>query len=59
MARLPGMSIMQLAALIFIMLQLQSATSVPPSLIQTRICWGRLDLFGPGVGRDCHSQWRA
>lgn len=55
--RLPCMSIMQSAALIFIMAQLQSSISVPPSLTQTRTCWGRLDLFGPGVERDCHAQW--
>jgi hypothetical protein len=51
------MSVMQSAALIFIMAQLQSATSEPPSLIQTRTRWGKPDLFGPLDGRDCHSQW--
>ena len=54
-----GTSIMQSAEFMFIIEQLQSATSVSPSLTQTRACWGMWDLFGPGVGRDCHSQWPA
>lgn len=56
---LPCMAFMQSAALIFIMSQLQSAIRELLALVQTRTCEGRLDLFGPMVGRDCHSQWPA
>ena len=54
-ARLPGMSIMQSAAFVFIIGQSHAAMADAPSFSRTRRGATGPDLLGPGAGRVFHS----